>query len=345
MKEDHGFVVEEENVQNNEEISEEVKSDVIAPIEEKNDEVVQVKEEIKQEVKDDKNKESKKKINIGLIFLGFVVVIIAFIYIFLGKPTLNFSADSGGESFYITFSKLEEKKKNDEEEKLDKIVATDFQFKNGLYIEQNGLYLERGVNTLNICYSTDIKCYIADIKVTDKTFYEDGEETKAFTNEYVDYINDNGDRIRLETNFDGVRIRIGDKTNKYLNPAKSINSYDGLYKSGDKYIALFTTYDYLERLNQVSGFYYDGNNYGKFNFNVLVDTNKNNIFDDMINGNIITLSGKLDEKDEFSMVINHNNNNLYEFSFNYKTYNELTGQFENVGSLYNNLIGTYSRTY
>ena len=343
MKEDHSF----ERVENKTEVL-----DIIdTPIPEET--VVEIKEEQKEEIKEKKVEEKKEKpkkvidpnkkpINIGLIFLGVFVGVILFVYIFLGTPTVNFmSSSEDGDSFYITFSKLEDLRQSKEKEELDNKKATLYSFETGTYINDVGVYLIKNGESLMVYYTGDGKTYTLDIKNTERDYYEDDlGETIPFINEYVEFTDSNSNKVRVEKYFDDVKYVVGDRT-YFLKKNEKPYSFEGLYRDGNKYILLFSCYDITSRLSNVEGIYFDGTKYGVLNLDNIVDMDGDKEFEEEVTkNNSTTLTGKLNSKDIFKLSIN-NNGSTYSIKFDYTIYNNNTGKYENTGTVYESLEGNY----
>ncbi len=313
------------------------------PVEEVKEEITEVKEEekveeIKEEVKkDDKKDKSKKKpINIGIIFLIVFIGVIAFVYIFLGQPILNFTADEGGERFSITFSKLEELKADKEQEEFDDKEVTYYKFENGIYKSTKGAYLLRNGNSVSFQYGDDAQIYNADIKESDKDYYVYEEERIPFISEYFEYTDSSNRKIKVEMGTSGLEVTIDSANYNYLSLEKELMNYEGIYRNGNKYILVYNLYDFADRLNQNRILYYDGVNYGEMNTIELFDTNGNGKFDDVTVDNVTTFNGKLAEGSNNTYKINIiKNNNTFDINFEYNLVDTNT----NVN--YNNLVGNY----
>lgn len=334
MKEDHSFTLEKEIKK--EEVVEEVPEEVKEEITEVKEEVKikEIKEEVKKDDKKDKPK--KKPINIGIIFLIVFIGVIAFIYIFLGQPIFNFTADEGGERFGITFSKLEELKADKEQDEFDDKEVTYYKFENGIYKSTKGAYLLRNGNSVSFQFGDDAQIYNADIKESDKDYYVYEEERIPFISEYFEYTDSSNRKIKVEMSTSGLEVTIDSANYNYLSLEKELMDYEGIYRNGNKYILVYNLYDFADRLNQNRILYYDGVNYGEMNTIELFDTNGNGKFDDVTVDNVTTFNGKLAEGSNNTYKINIiKNNNTFDINFEYNLVDTNT----NVN--YNNLVGNY----
>lgn len=340
MKEDHGFTIEEEkNVT--------VEKEVVPEVVEVEPTVPEVKEEekveeIKEEKKDtgDKTKEKKDKklkrpINIGVIFILFLVFVVAFIYIFLGQPIINFHATEDGEQFYITFSKIEEKKAEELEKELNSKETVKYEFKSGIYYGTKGAYLSRNGSSLTIYLGDDPKPYTVTISESEKEYYVEGDEKIPFVTEYVEYTNDDGLVVNIETSVDGISYKVGNEHSVFLHYNEEPLEFEGLYQSGEKYLLIYNTNDFMNRLNQVNVHYYDGTKVSKINIFELTDDNNDDVFGDSVtkDGNTV-LKGKMNDGSNNTYSLNILKSGMnYNISITYDI-PDMTGEYVSINGTY-----------
>ena len=340
MKEDHSFTI--EPVSKPEEVkdtpvTEEVRE--VPALEEKQVEVkVEEKVEEKKEDKKKESKEPKKKINIGLIFLIVFVSVIAFVYIFLGQPTFIFHANATGDKFKVTFSKVEEWKDRKEEEELNNKKTEYYKFDTGFYISNKGAYILRNGNSISIQFGDDAKMYTATVYENEKDFYVVNEEKIPYVSEFAEYVDDNGKKISLEADYEGIIINYNNEYNVFLSYTENLLGYEGYYRGGNNYLLVYNTYDFAERLNQLKVYYYDGTTYGKLNVFEVNDVNADGVYDDITKDNLTTISGKLVDGSNSTFKLNIvNNNSIYNVSFVYN-YTE-----DGITVNYDTLNGSYTK--
>lgn len=338
MKEDHGFTIEEEKKESLEEVvpvNTPEDKDVIVEevIIEENKEVVKDKPDNKKI--DSKIKKVKKPVNIGIIFIVLLILICAFIFLFLGQPIINFHATEDGEQFYITFSKIEEKKAEELEKELNSKETVKYEFKSGIYYGTEGAYLIRNGNVLTVYLGEDPKPYTVNISESEKEYYVEGDERIPFVTEYVEYNNDDGLIVNIETSVDGISYKVGNEHSVFLHYNEEPLEFEGLYKSGDKYLLIYNTNDFMNRLNQVNVHYYDGVKISKINIFELTDNNNDDMYGDSItkNGNSI-LKGKMDDGSNNTYSLNILKSNMnYNISISYDK-PDLAGEYVSINGTY-----------
>lgn len=343
MKEDHGFTIEDENnvIVEKEIVPEE--SSIENKIEETEIKEETLAQETKEEVKIDNgdkpkvssDKVKKKPINIGIIFILFLVFVFAFIYIFLGQPIINFHATENGEQFYITFSKIEEKKAEDLEKELNSKEAVKYEFKSGVYYGTKGAFLSRNGNSLIIYLGDDPKPYTVTINESEKDYYVEGDKKIPFVYEYVEYTNDDGLIVNIKTSVDGISYKVGNEHSVFLHYNEEPLEFEGLYRSGEKYVLIYNTNDFMNRLNQVNVHYYDGVEIRKVNIFELSDDNNDDKYGDSVtkDGNSV-LRGKMDDGSNNTYSLNILKNGMnYNISISYDI-PDMAGEYVSINGTY-----------